>query len=142
MTVAKGTEAYINGVTEDKKSLEEVAVNLRKSSKQLSDSLGGRNIQPNISSIDPEEKRSTAIARKCENIAATLICRLETFKVEPCNYRKLMSLGKAMKAAWKKDEIERLEEKLKSYQSALDTEIIVSLRWVHSFIPSIGKYTS
>lgn len=84
--------------------------------------------QPNKPAATNDDAGLIAIAQSCEKIAGSLINLIDTFKVEPGKFRRLRSLGQAVKAAWKKDEVEQLETALRSYQRQLDTRIIVSLR--------------
>ena len=128
--VSKGKEAYknVDGVTHENSDFERVADELRVSSKKLSSSLADRNVQPKDPAAKNEDAGLIAIAQSCEKIAGSLINLLDTFKVEPGKFRRLRSLGQAVKAAWKKDEVEQLEATLRSYQRQLDTRIIVSLR--------------
>ena len=126
--VSTAKEAYqnVNGVTDENSDIERVAGELRGSSKKLSSSLCS--VQPNDPADASEDAGLIAIAQSCEKIAGSLISLLDTFKVEPGKFRRLRSLGQAVKAAWKKDDVEQLETTLRSYQRQLDTRIIVSLR--------------
>lgn len=128
--VSKGKEAYksVDGVTDKNSDIERVTDELLASSKRLSGSLANCRTEPNDSAAIKEDAGLIAIAQSCEKIAGSLLNLLDTFKVEPGKLRRLRSLGQALKAAWKKDEVEQLEATLRSYQRQLDTRIIVSLR--------------
>ena len=120
--VAKGNEAYkdINGVSDENSNIDKVTRELCTTSRKLSDSLSEYH-------DGSDDTGLITIAQSCENIAGDLINRLEKFKVKPGRFRRLRSLGQAIKAEWKKDEVKRLEATLKKYQRQLDTRIIVSL---------------
>lgn len=128
--VSKGREAYksVDGVTDENSDIESVTEELRASSKRLSSSLANCSVLPNDTAATREDTGLVSIAQSCEEIAKSLINLLDTFKVEPGKFRRIRSLGQAIKAAWKKDEVEQLEATLRSYQRQLDTRIIVSLR--------------
>ena len=125
--VSKGRETYnsVNGVTEEHVNIEEVTSALQTSSQKLSLSLSNCRVS---AGDDDEDTGLISIAQSCSTIADSLIALLETFRVEPGKFRRLRSLGQAIKASWKKDEVENLEVVLKNYQRQLDTRIIVSLR--------------
>ena len=128
--VCKGSEAYnsVSGVTNENLGIERVTSELRASVEKLSSSLSNCSIQKDGQSVNGEDAGLVEIAQSCGKIAASLINRLDTFKVEPGRLRRLRSLGQAIKAAWNRDEVEHLEATLGNYQRQLDTRIIVSLR--------------
>lgn len=128
--VSKRKEAYrsVDGVTDENSDIERVTGELLASSRKLSGSLADCGVKPNDSAAIQEDTGLIAIAQSCEKIAGSLLNLLDTFKIEHGKLRRLRSLGQALKAAWKKDEVEELEATLRSYQRQLDTRIIVSLR--------------
>ncbi|MCJ1395570.1 hypothetical protein MMC18_008456 [Xylographa bjoerkii] len=128
--VSKGKEAYISidGATEENSNIEQVTEELRMSIRNLSNRLLDCNVHFDDRIAEKEDVGLFAIAQLCEKLAGNIIEKLDNFKVEPGKFRRLRSLGQAVKAAWKKDEVDQLENTLSSYQRQLDTRIIVSFR--------------
>lgn len=106
--VSKCKEAYksVDGVTDEKLNIERMTDELLASSKKLSGSLAHCRAEPNDPAAIDEDAGLIAIAQSCEKIAGSLLNLRITFKVEPSTLRRLRSLGQALNAAWKKDEVE------------------------------------
>ena len=129
--ISKGNEAYksVSGVTEDNQNVNRVTNELHENSRSLSEGLSNCQLQrEGPPTRSDEDARLIEIAQSCEKLAEDLIDRLEKYKVEPGQFRRLRSLRQAIEAAWKEKEMESLEATLRSYQRQLDTGIIVSLR--------------
>lgn len=118
--VSKGKEAYksVDRVTDENSDIERVTDELLASSRKLSGSLADCGVKPNDSAAIQEDAGLIAIAQSCEKIAGSLLNLLDTFKIEPGKLRRLRSLGQALKAAWKKDEVEQLEATLRAIKDS------------------------
>ena len=64
----------------------------------------------------------------CDLLAQDLAGTIERYKVEPGPLRRLRSFKQALRAAWNKSDVERVERLLVKYEKELNTRIIISLK--------------
>jgi hypothetical protein len=95
-----------------------------------------------------EQKAFESICDGAEDVAKEIIARLESLKMEgnksciqettgqqTTKRRKLdvkETIKKAVKSLWTKEEIKELVKRLGAFKDALQTRVIVSLRWVYT----------
>jgi hypothetical protein len=99
--------------------------------------LGGDS-QPMTEDLQREKDVFLEICDMAANIADELLGRLKSLTVEQKGSRAFNSFKAALKAAWSKDEVASLRERLSTLKDSLQSRMMVSLRCVnHRIFPPI-----
>ena len=125
--VSKGNEIYKAGIGADPANiaLEKCSRQLMAKNAALEQSLADTAELPS-EKRDDEDLALEYMARDCNNEAQKLIDRLSSIRVHGSNSR-LDSIRSALKAVMKKDEINAVAERMKSYQDQLSRGMIQSI---------------
>lgn len=91
-----------------------------------------------------DEARLRELCRDCNETAGTLLKRLDQLRVQDISRTRIWkSLQQALLSLWSKAEIENLKRKLAEFQNAIDSRVLLYLRYVyiHSFMYLFGPLT-
>lgn len=120
--LAKCKEIYKDGSLSQYDDLEIVA-------KQLADLHVGLQLpSPSCTTVDSEQALLN-VAKDCTESARQLVTKLDTFKIGD-HQSKRQATKKSIKALWDQGEIQAQQNRLDSYRKMLDTQILVTLRFV------------
>ena len=119
-------QLYRDGTLAQYKDLEETAKQLSDLRTALKLSAAGQSTKLNQI---PSETLLTKIATDCSDNAELLVIRLRAFKIAG-SHRKRQVIRKTFKALREKREIQEIQNRLDSYRRALDSQILVNLRFV------------
>jgi hypothetical protein len=76
-----------------------------------------------------QEQQLQSLAFKCASLADEVSLILDKLKVDPdAKFKRLSSVGKALKAAWGKKDLEEKVTKLDRFRSQLEFGILVALK--------------
>ena len=113
-----------DGISKDLEDTGVVTRQLRESSEKLSAGLSDFDKD----SGNSDDLELVSMARSCERLAGDLIKKINDHKLEPGPFRRVRSVKQALRAAWNKSDIEKLDKHLQKYKKELDSRIIISLR--------------
>ncbi len=126
-TVTTIREVYEQGSIGRYNDLNETTGRLEECTRSLQQSL--QNSNPPSSALAKEDKELLELGRKCEKCAQELQHQLRKLQSQPRS--SVMDAMKGVaRAVWKKDKIERIDKQLKTYQSILDTSLLLRLGYV------------
>jgi len=124
--VAEGYQIYdsATGTAKINEDAEFVASDLVSITERLGDSLKPPGI---ITVLNQNEQRLDDLSLKCAQIAQELIEKLEKLRIKG---KKTFwkGLGKALRRAWSKDEIDRIQSRLENLREELETEVLVDIK--------------
>ncbi|KAL8857196.1 MAG: hypothetical protein Q9178_006251 [Gyalolechia marmorata] len=146
-TVTTIREVYEQGVIGRYDVLNDTTRHLEECTQSLQQSL--QNSNPPSSALAKEDKELLDLGRKCERCAQELLYQLRKLKLQSQPRSSVLDAMKGVaRAVWKKDKIEKVDKQLKTYQSTLDTSLLLrlgkrfdvqSLRTNESFASLDGK---
>ena len=85
--------------------------------------------------LSQEEQQLKDLAGQCEEAADALLVELRKLQVSRNDkHRGLRSLGKAVKATWKRRDILGLQERFESYRNILESSLLADLRYSVPFL--------
>ncbi len=127
-TLIKCKEIYREGSLLKYEELEELTKNLIDVRAKLdlpsaNQSVGGFN--------KPDEQSLLDLARQCSATADQLVEKLHSLKIEGPQ-KKGQAILKTVKLLWEKGEIQKIQKRLNGYRNALDTQILINLRYACS----------
>lgn len=139
--IGKGNEIYKKGSLPEHVELQEINEEFKKLSRNLTGSLKPDYYLPdalnqNAPKLSPEEEALEKIANQCDEVAQDFIDLLNRLKSTGGRWRSFLV---ALKTVWTKEDIEKLQSKLKMYESQLVVNLLVVLRYVVSAQASAGK---
>lgn len=80
------------------------------------------------------------LARRCSATADQLVGRLHSLKIEG-PHKKRQAILKTVQLLWDKSEIQELQKRLDGYRDALDTEILINLKYVLDILKRAAQIT-
>lgn len=86
-----------------------------------------------LENANPDERALADICQDCNNIANTLLLKLEEvrYKPEPTSKKnEWKAARKAIRFAWEHNEIDAIHSRLRQYREQLNTRLLFSVRWV------------
>ena len=92
--------------------------------------------------LTPSDKRLVELAKDCSTTAQKLVAKLQALKIER-SHKKREAVMKTVKALREKKEIQNIQKQLDGYKNALNTQILIGLRFVEQFIiicPTFSKF--
>lgn len=125
--VSKGYHVYrsADGALPHSLEMEAVAKDLS----HLTVRLQSRGSLSNPSALTEDERALEELAEKCNEIATTLLSRLDKLKVKKEErHRGWKSVRQALKSVWNKKELDDLAQRLFSYRNQLQFSILLSLK--------------
>lgn len=125
--VSKGYHLYrsADGALPHNLEMEAVAKDLS----HLTVRLRSRGSLGNPSALTEDERALEALAEKCDEIATTLLSRLQNLKVKKEDkYRGWKSVRQALKSVWNKEELDDLAQRLSSHRDQLQFSILLSMK--------------
>lgn len=128
-------ELYDRGTFSEYQDLEETTKHLIDLQGSLA--LSGRNAPSSPGSaqvLSQQDALLMKVAKQCSETAEQLVKKLQKFSVTGPHHKKRQALTKTFKALWKGSDIQRLQRQLKAHQKALDTRILIDLRYEISFL--------
>ena len=81
------------------------------------------------SPITADDQSLIELSNQCSATAEQLVEKLHLLKIQGPHKRR-QAISKTIKLLWEKGEIEEIEKRLGGYRTALNTQILVSLRFV------------
>ncbi|MCJ1360311.1 MAG: hypothetical protein MMC33_010316 [Icmadophila ericetorum] len=128
--VSAGNELYKKGSLAEHVELQEIGEEFKKLSKNIQNSLKPDYYLPdalnqNAPKQTPEEDALESIAIKCNEIAQEFIDALDQLKSTGGRWK---SFGVAIKTVWTKEDINKMQAKLKMYESQLVVHLLVVLK--------------
>ena len=127
--IAESHNVYKAGAETSKHNLETESVTLRLLETVEELEISRKQIASGAKA--PSERRLMEIAEACTMVAKDILDRLERLKIKesPTVWK---CVAKALKAAWSRDELNALTRRLKAYVSELDTNILISIKYMIS----------
>ena len=125
-------EIYDRGTLSEYQDLEETTKHLIDLRRSLGLS-GGGNTPSRLGSaqiLPQQDDLLMKVAKQCSETAEQLVKRLQKFSVAGPRHKKRQAISKAFKAMWKGGDIQQLQRQLDAHQKALDTRILIGLRYV------------
>jgi hypothetical protein len=125
--VSKGYHVYrsTDGALPHNLEIEAVAKDLSR----LTVRLQSRGSLGNPSALTADERALEELAEKCNEIATTLLGRLDKLKVKrEERHRGWKSIRQALKSVWDKKELDDLAERLSSYRDQLQFSILLPMK--------------
>lgn len=125
-TLTKCKEIYNEGSLSEHKHLEELAktlVDVRAKLHLPSANQNAGGIQ------EPYEQSLLNLATECSKTADQLIDKFHLLKIQG-PHKKRQAVMKTVRLLWEKGEIQEIQKRLDFYRSDLDTQILISLRFV------------
>jgi hypothetical protein len=125
--VSKGYHVYrsVDGALPQNLEMEAVAKDLS----HLAVRLRSHKSLGNPSALTEGERAPEALTEKCNEIATTLLGRLDRLKVKKEErHRGWKSVRQALKSVWNKKELDDLAQKLSSYRDQLQFSILLSMK--------------
>ena len=125
-TLMECREIYREGTLSDHRNLEDLIKHLIDIREKLDLPDATRRTE---SPIAADDQSLIELSRQCSATAGQLVEKLHSLGIQgPRKSRK--AILKILKSLWEKGEIEDIQKRLDRYQTALDTQILVSLRSV------------
>ena len=125
-TVAKCVEIYKEGSLPEYRDLEDLTKHLVEARAELDLSDVNQSMR---TSATPDEQSLLEIARQCSTTADQLVQKIDSLKIEG-PHKKRQAIRKTVKLLWEKGEMKGIQKRLDGYRSALDTQILINLRYV------------
>ena len=125
-TVAKCIEIYKEGSFAEYRDLEDLTKHLVEARAKLDLSDVNQSVR---TSASPDEQSLLEIARQCSTTADQLVQKIDSLKIEG-PHKKRQAIRKTVKLLWEKGEMKGIQKRLDGYRSALDTQILINLRYV------------
>lgn len=124
-------ELYKAGSTRNHKAIESQATELRKLCASVESTLqqasGG-------TTLSQDSQNLQQCATRCTDAAAELEDAFSKLRINPGKKRD--ALGKTIKTIWKADELEKLQQRLKTEQDLLEGQLLLNLRYVRRMADS------
>ena len=129
-TLIKCKEIYKGGSSSEYQKLEDLTKNLV----DVRSELDLPRVHQTGGSFDkPDEQSLLELASRCSATADQLIEKLHSLKIEG-PHKKRQAVLKTGKLLWEKSEIQEIQKRLDGYRDALDTEILINLRYVLNIV--------
>ena len=129
-TVIKCKEVYKEGALSAYQELEDLTQNLV----DVRSKLDLPSANQSAGGVDtPNEQTLLELARQCSATADQLVEKFCSLKIEG-PHKKRQAILKTVQLLWDKSEIQELQKRLDGYRDALDTEILINLRYVLLYI--------
>lgn len=125
-TLMKCKEIYKEGSISGYQELEDLTKHLINARSKLN--LPSAN-QSSGSIRKPDEQDLLELAKQCSTVAHQLLKNFHSLKIEG-PHKKRQAIFKTVKFLWDKGEIQGLQKRLDAYRVALDTQILLNLRFV------------
>ena len=125
-TLIKCQEIYKEGSLSEYQSLENLTKHLIDVRGKLNYPSGSQNIG---NPITVNDQSLIELSEKCSSTADELVGRLHMLRIQG-PHRRRQAISKTVKLLWEKGEIEEIQKRLDGYRTALDTQILISLRFV------------
>jgi ankyrin repeat protein len=128
--VSEGNKIYhdAGGVLEQNKTVEEVATDLSKLTRNLKAKQEEWRVAHGRTSLEPDETRLRNLCDRCVEVAYELQIQLNKLKAKDGRGKRLRSYKQALISVWRKDDIEEIAARLKRYQQELDTRVLLGIR--------------
>lgn len=127
-------ELYDRGTLSEYQDLEETTKHLIDLQRSLG--LSGGNTPSSLGSAQTLPQQDVLlfeVAKQCSETAEQLAKKLRKFSVAGPHHKKRQSISKAFKAIWRGGDIKQLQRQLDAHQKALDTRVLIDLRYVILF---------
>ncbi len=126
---AQIVQATVNGASPVQEELETRTLALRDLIAKLRRRRASGNASTSLlSPADTPDKTLQSLCDGCAAIADELLARLERLKVEG-NHKTWKSFQKAIESQWSQKELESLSRRLNEYRTALDTHVLINLKY-------------
>lgn len=125
-TVAKCVEIYKDGSSSEYRDLEDLTKHLVEARAKLDLSDANQSVG---SFATPDEQSLLEVAGQCSKTADQLVEKLRSLKIEG-PHKKRRAVVKSVKLLWERGEIQEIQKRLDGYRSAMDSQILISLRYV------------
>jgi hypothetical protein len=124
--LAKSREIYksASGASIDNNQLEAIAKDLEGLNARLRKPL------PSQQSLGESDTSLVKLGEQCAGVAAELILALEELKVRGATHLRWKSFRKALKSVRKREEVDAITLRLRSFREELNLHILVNLRYV------------
>ena len=124
-------ELYDHGTLSEYQDLKETTTHLIDLQQGLGLSVGNTPSSFGSAQILPQQDDLLMkVAKQCFETAEQLVKKLREFSVASPHHKKRQAVSKAVKAIWKGGDIKQLQRQLDAHQKALDTRILIGLRYV------------
>lgn len=123
----KCKEIYDDGALHEYRDLEDLTVHL--TDLQVGLRLPSEALAAQDSPVS-HEKDLSELAKACSETADQLVKKLRALRIEGPHKKKRQAIRKTFKAIWEKREIQDIQKQLNGYRNALDTQILIDLRFV------------
>lgn len=136
-TLMKCKEIYKEGSLSDHRNLEDSIKHLIDIREKLDLPDATQRAESPIAAND---QSLIELSRQCSATADQLVEKLHSLRIQGPHERP-KAIFKTVKSLWEKGEIEEIQKRLDRYQTALDTQILVSLRsvWL-DFLSSVYPF--
>ena len=131
-TLMKCKEIYKDGSLSEYQELEDSASDLVDVRARL-DLASSHKSAESIHSLDDQSLLD--LAEECSATAHQLMEKLHSLKMEGPR-KKRQALLKTVKLLWERGEIQDIQKRLEGYRNALDTKILIYLRYVSFYSPA------
>ena len=129
--ISKSREIYKNGSAAEDKDIEDMA-NYQTSLQAQLNAPSTNSSPVHADQLFDDGGTLLKVATECSKTAKDLIAKLQSLQVQPSSHQRVAAVSKSFKAHFKKSSINSIEERLERYQKLLDTQILITLRFVYA----------
>ena len=128
-------EIYDRGALSKYQDLDETAKHLIDLQRGLGLAGGGGSNTPSsfgsAQILPQQDDLLMKVAKQCSETAEQLVKKLRELSVAGRHQKKRQAISKAFKAIWRGGDIKQLQRQLDMHQKALDTRILIDLRYIN-----------